>query len=213
MKLSRAPHDLHWLPNGNILTHQGTEIVEVDPRRSKIVWKFDVAKIAKAKRIEVHSVAPLPENLIMVAISGEGKILEIDRRGEVQHSIAMQRDKPDPHRDTRLVRPLGNGNYLVAHEGDGAVREYDRDGQVVWEFKVPMFGKQARGGHGPEAFGNSVFSAVTVGQRQYVDRHRQWHSILEVNHQKEIVWKVEQNDLQDITLAWVTTLEVFPMAP
>jgi hypothetical protein len=34
--------------------------------------------------------------------------------------------------------------------------------------------------------------------------------VLEVTPAKEIVWKIEQNDLPGITLAWVTTLEVLP---
>jgi hypothetical protein len=34
------------------------------------------------------------------------------------------------------------------------------------------------------------------------------HSILEVTPEKQIVWKVEQDDLKGITLAWVTTLHV-----
>ena len=33
------------------------------------------------------------------------------------------------------------------------------------------------------------------------------HSLLEVTPAKEIVWKLEQNDLPGITLAWVTTVE------
>jgi len=36
------------------------------------------------------------------------------------------------------------------------------------------------------------------------------HSVLEVSPRGEIVWKLEQNDLPGITLAWVTTLEVLP---
>jgi hypothetical protein len=36
------------------------------------------------------------------------------------------------------------------------------------------------------------------------------HSVLEVTPDKKIVWKLSQNDLPNITLAWVTTLEVLP---
>jgi hypothetical protein len=36
------------------------------------------------------------------------------------------------------------------------------------------------------------------------------HSVLEVTRDKEVVWKLEQNDLPSITLAWVTTLEILP---
>lgn len=36
------------------------------------------------------------------------------------------------------------------------------------------------------------------------------HSVIEVTPQKQIVWMIQQNDLPQITLAWVTTLEVLP---
>lgn len=210
MKIKHGPHDLHLLPNGNLLTHQGTEIIEVDLKTKKTVWSFDAKKLAKAERIEVHSVNPIPGGNVMVAVSGEGKLFEINRDGEVQHTITMSIDKPHPHRDTRLVRRLENGNYLVAHEGDGVIREYDRDSQVVWEFAVPLFGKSPAGGHGPTAFGNQAFSAVRLKNGNTLIGTGNGHSILEVNHAKEIVWKLEQNDLEGITLAWVTTLEVHP---
>jgi hypothetical protein len=36
------------------------------------------------------------------------------------------------------------------------------------------------------------------------------HSVLEVSPDKQIVWQLKQHDLPNITLAWVTTLEVLP---
>ena len=208
MEIKGSPHDMHWLPNGNILTHQKTELIEVDPKTSQIVWSFDAKTLGTAPKVEVHSVAPIADEKVMVALSGEGKIFEIDRDGQVHHEIKMKIDNPHPHRDTRLVRPLGSGNYLAAHEGDGVVREYDRAGNVVWEYDVPMFGREAADGHGPESFGNAVFSALRLKNGNTLIGSGNGHSILEVSPEKEIVWKVEQNDLPGIQLAWVTTLEV-----
>jgi hypothetical protein len=102
---------------------------------------------------------------------------------------------------------LPNGHYLVAHESDGAVREYDSKGKVVWEFEVPLFGKSPKGGHGPEAFGNSVFSATRLSNGNTLIGGGNGHCVLEVTPKKEIVWKLEQNDLPGITLAWVTRVE------
>src|SRR5258706_5907886 len=65
-----------------------------------------------------------------------------------------------------LVRKIANGNYLVAHESDGCVREYDAEGKIVWEFEVPLFGKERKGGHGPEAFGNSNRSEEHTSELQ-----------------------------------------------
>ncbi|QDV86247.1 Arylsulfotransferase (ASST) [Stieleria magnilauensis] len=211
VELKGAPHDIHVLENGNVLTHQGTEIVELDAQSREIVWRFDARSLATAEKVELHSIALLPDGHVMVALSGEGKIYEIDRDGKVHKQFDLKRDRPHPHRDTRLVRPVIDGDqwtYLVAQEGDGYVREYNRDGKIVWEYDVPLFGKQPKGGHGPEAFGDSVFSALRLPNGNTLIATGNGHSILEVTPEKQIVWQLDQHDLDDITLAWVTTLQV-----
>ena len=114
------------------------------------------------------------------------------------------------HTDTRLVRKLANGHYLACHESDGTAREYDDDGKVVWEYEVPMFGKEAKGGHGLEAFGNRLFSAVRLKNGNTLIGGGNGHCVLEVTPEKEIVWQLHQDELPNIRLAWVTTLEVLP---
>ena len=122
----------------------------------------------------------------------------------------LKRDRPNAHSDTRLVRKLENGNYLVCQESDGFVREYDGDGKVVWEYDVPLFGKQPKDGHGPEAWGDKCFGAVRLQNGNTLIATGNGHSVIEVTPKKEIVWHLEQQELPCITLAWVTTLEVLP---
>ena len=207
-------HDIHVLSNGNIMVQQQMrKIVEIDRQTKKIVWEYDAASSNgnTGKRIEVHAFQPLSNGNIMVAESGRGRIIEIDRDGKLQHEVQLKIDHPHPHRDTRLARKIGNGNYLVCHEGDGFVREYDRrSGKVVWEYEVPLFDKSKKGGHGLEAFGNSVFGAVRLKNGNTLIATGNGHSILEVTPKKQIVWQVHQDDLPGIRLAWVTTLEVLP---
>ena len=81
---------------------------------------------------------------------------------------------------------------------------------MTWEFEVPMFGKQPKGGHGPEAFGNKCFAAVRLANGNTLIATGNGHSVIEVTPAREIVWKIEQTDLPGITFAWVTTLEVLP---
>ena len=81
---------------------------------------------------------------------------------------------------------------------------------MVWEYEVPLFGKARKGGHGPEAFGNSVFSAIRLANGNTLLGGGNGHSVLEVTPNKEIIWKVEQHDLPGITLAWVTRVERLP---
>lgn len=202
-------HDAHLLANGNILTQQGFQkVVELAPD-GKVVWEYDSGKMNgnAGQRIEVHAFQRLENGLTMIAESGAGRIIEVDQDGKIHKEVKLKRNKPNAHSDTRLVRKLANGHYLVAHEADGAVREYDAAGKVVWEFDVPLFDKPKKGGHGPEAWGNSVFCAVRLANGNTLIGTGNGHSVLEVTPAKQIVWKVEQNDLPGITLAWVTCVE------
>ena len=206
-------HDLHHLPGGNILFQTSMQrLLEVDPKTNKTVWEYDAGKMNgnEGKRVEVHAFQRLPDGSTMIAESGVGRIIEVDRDGKIVRQIKLKVSKPDPHRDTRLVRKLDNGHYLVAHEGDGAVREYDAGGNVVWDYPVPLFGKQRKGGHGLEAFGNAVFSALRLPNGNTLIGTGNGHSVLEVTPDKKIVWEVHQDDLKGVKLAWVTTLEVHP---
>src|SRR6185436_6092410 len=207
-----AIHDAHILPNGNILLQQGwTKIQEVTPDK-KTVWEYDAAKMNgnEGKPVEVHAFQRLDNGLTMIVESGPARIIEVDREGKIQHEIKLKVNHPNPHSDTRLVRKITGGHYLVAHESDGAVREYDASGKIVWEYEVPLFGKERKAGHGPEAFGNSVFSASRLPNGNTLIGGGNGHCVLEVTPQKEIVWRVEQNDLPGITLAWVTCVERLP---
>lgn len=211
MKVS-AIHDASVLPNGNILLQQGwTKIVEVTPDK-KTVWEYDAGKMNgnEGKRVEVHAFQRLDNGLTMIAESGPARIIEVDKDGKIQREIKLKVNHPNPHSDTRLVRKMASGHYLVAHESDGAVREYDGDGKIVWDYEVPLFGKERKAGHGPEAFGNSVFSAARLANGNTLIGGGNGHCVLEVTPKKEIVWKLEQNDLPGITLAWVTRVERLP---
>jgi hypothetical protein len=200
-------HDAHVLPSGNILLQQGwTKIQEVTPGK-KVVWEYDAAKANAGQRVEVHAFQRLDDGLTMIAESGPARIIEVNANGAVKHEIKLKVEQPSAHSDTRLVRKLSNGNYLVAQEHDGVVREYDSTGKIVWEFAVPLFDKPRKPGHGPEAFGNSVFSASRLANGNTLIGAGNGHSVLEVTPAKEIIWKIEQNDLPGITLAWVTRVE------
>lgn len=205
-------HDIHVLKNGHILALQGAATVsEIDPATKKVVWSYDSAKQNgnASLKIEVHAIQPLDDGRVMIAESGAGRIIEVDRDGKLHSEMKLKINRPHPHTDTRLARKLSTGNYLVCHEGDGFVREYNsRSGEIVWEYEVPMFGKEPKGGHGPEAWGNKCFAALRLPNGNTLIATGNGHSVIEVTPKKEIVWKVEQLELPNITLAWVTTLEV-----
>jgi len=206
-------HDVHVLPDGNIMTQQGSsKVVEIDRAQHKVVWTYDsaISNGNAGQPVEVHSFQPLGEGRVMIAESGPARIIEIDRAGKLLHEVRLKVDHPHPHTDTRLARKLKGGHYLVCHEGDGVVREYDAASKVIWEYSVPLFGKEPKPGHGPEAFGNKCFAALRLPSGNTLIATGNGHGVLEVTPQKEIVWQIQQADLPGITLAWVTTLEVLP---
>ena len=200
-----AIHDLHLLPNGHLLYQDGwTRIIELDADR-RPVWEYDAKGNGNADRpVEVHAFQRLANGLTMIVESGPARMIEVDRGGNITHQFSLQVDTPSVHSDTRNARKTAAGTYLVAHEKDGVVREYDRDGKVIWEYDVPLFGKPRKGGHGPEAFGDQVYSAVRLENGNTLIGTGNSHSVLEVTPAKEIIWKIDQHDLPGITLAWVT---------
>lgn len=210
-------HDIHVLANGNVMVQQGgAKVAEIDRASRQVVWSYDSATANgnEGKPVEVHAFQPLDGGKrIMIAESGPARIIEIDRAGTILKEVKLKVEHPHPHRDTRLARKLGNGNYLVCHEGDGVCREYNGEsGEVVWEYEVPLFGKEPKGGHGLEAFGNALFAAVRLENGNTLITTGNGHGVIEVTPEKEIVWQLQQDDLKDagIRFAWVTTIEVLP---
>ncbi|MCA9152764.1 MAG: PQQ-binding-like beta-propeller repeat protein [Planctomycetales bacterium] len=204
-------HDIH-VQDGRVMLQRGAAgLAEIDLETKQVVWSYDSAtQNGNAGRpVEVHAFQPLGDDRIMIAESGPGRIIEINRAGELLKEISLKVEHPHPHTDTRLVRKLSTGNYLVCHEGDGTVREYNGEtGDVVWEYPVPLFGKRERPGHGPEAYGNKCFAAVRLANGNTLISTGNGHGVIEVTPDKQIAWQIQQHDLPKITLAWVTTLEV-----
>jgi len=204
-------HDIHLLPNGNILFNSGgSAVAEVTPKK-EIVWKYEAKPTGTNKgRVEVHACQRLADGNTMVAESGNKRIVEVDKGGKVVKEIPLTVNKPDPHRDTRMVRKLDSGNYLVCHEGDGCVREYDEKGKVVWEYKLDLNGRPRSGGHGPEGHGTEVFGAVRLKNGNTLIAGGNNNRVIEVDKDGKIVWSLDQKELPGVTLAWVTTLHALP---
>jgi hypothetical protein len=204
-------HDLHVLPDGNILVHTSpTRLVEVSPEK-KIVWEY----ISRPKEgydgpVEVHAFQRLADGITMIAESGNSRIIEVDRTGKIVKEVPLAVRRRDPHRDTRLVRKLENGNYLVCHEGEGRVKEYDGAGKVVWEYTLDLGGRPEAPGHGQEGHGNALYSAVRLPNGNTLIGGGNNNRVVEIDGRGKIVWSVDQKDLPGITLAWVTMVQVLP---
>jgi hypothetical protein len=204
-------HAIELLPSGNFLLHTAdATVVEMTPKK-EVVWKYEARPKAGYKgRVEVHAFQRLADGNTMVAESGNRRIVEVDKGGKIVKEVPLQVARPDPHRDTRMVRKLASGNYLVCQEADGIVREYDPKGKAVWEYKLDLGGRPASPGHGPEGHGTAVFGAIRLDNGNTLVAGGNNNRVLEVNKDGKVVWSIDQKELPGITLAWVTTLHVLP---
>jgi hypothetical protein len=204
-------HDVHRLSNGNFLFPTSrTTVVEMTPEK-KIVWSYTAQpKPGYSGAIEIHACQRLDDGSTMIAESGNARIVEVDRAGKIVQTVPLTVDKPNAHRDTRMVRKLANGHYLVCHEGDGKVREYDRIGKVVWTYALDLAGRPRSDGHGTEAHGTAVYGAVRLANGNTLIACGNGNRVIEVSPEGKTVWSLEQRELPGITLAWVTTLHVLP---
>ena len=209
MDLPNTAHDISFLPNGNVLLHTGTaSIKEVTPDK-KVVWEWDSKpRQGSTARVEIHGFQRLKNGLTMIAETGNRRIIEVDKDGKIIHEVPITVDRPDSHRDTRLVRKLDNGHYLASHEGDGMVREYDDKGTVVWSYKLDLAGRPEQGGH--DGHGTHVFSAIRLKNGNTLIGGGDNNRVIEVNPAGSIVWSVDYNELPGIRLFWVTTLQELP---
>jgi predicted secreted protein len=204
-------HDIHMLANGNLLTHTShTTIVEINSDK-KIVWKYEAKpKAGYNGRVEVHAFQRLADGNTMIAESGNTRIIEVNSDGKIVKEVPLKVAKPDSHRDTRMVRKTDAGHYLVCHEGEGTVREYDGEGKVVWEYTIDLAGRPRSNGHGVEGHGVELYGAVRLKNGNTLIAGGNNNRVVEVTADKKIVWQVDQKDLPEVTLAWVTTLHVLP---
>lgn len=201
-------HDLHLLPNGNLLVPTAADtIVELSPEK-EVVWRWQsTPKDDSVDRVEIHAFQRLDNGLTMVSESGNRRLIEVDREGRVHHEIGLQVEKPHWHKDTRLVRLTPDGTYLVAQENDGIVREYNRGGSIVWEYRMELAGPATptHRGHGTD-----VYSAYRLPGGNTLIGGGNNNRVLEVSPSGEIVWSLSSGEIPGIRLFWVTQLQALP---
>lgn len=181
-------HDVHMLPNGNILFHDSwTHMAEITLDK-KIVWEYDSAKQnVKGKRVDVHAFARLKNGETMIVESGRGRIIHVNKEGKLMKEFPLKKGATN----TRWARMTEQGHYVVASEAHG-VTEYDADGKVVWDY--PIQGRV----YGARRLKNgNMFICAGGGNR-----------ILEVTAKKEIIWEVSKKvPGTKIDLKWMTCIQ------
>ncbi len=183
-------HDIQLLDNGNILFHENwTTIIEMTLDK-KVVWTYDSSTMNgnKGKRVDVHAFQRLPNGTTMIAESGVGRIIEVDKDGKIQAEVKLQEGG---RQNTRMVRKLPNGNYLVCAENPGVVTEYNAKSEVVWEYAIKT----------------RVFGAIRLRNGNTLIASGGGAGVVEVTPENKVVWEIKDAVADGkIALKWMTFL-------
>ncbi|MCF7974348.1 MAG: hypothetical protein K9N55_11075 [Phycisphaerae bacterium] len=181
-------HDCWMLANGNVLVADGV-VREINPRTNEVVFQYRPKVTAGGG---AFSCQRLENGLTVIGENSTGRILEVDRDGQVVFEMPVKPYTPGNHHNLRMVRKLKNGHYLVCHSGEHHVREYTPEGDIVFDVAVS----------------NIAFSAVRldnghtlVGQIDF---------ITEFDAEGQTVWQFSNKQFEGLLISAICGLHVLP---
>jgi hypothetical protein len=185
--------DLQQLPSGNILfTYYQKKngaikggVCEITSEK-KEVFRFEIDG-------EVHSCQRLKNGNTLLTDNNNAQLIEVSPQKEVVKTISMNTNVKG-HKAIRIVRVLDNGNYLVCLSEDHLVVEYNPKGKVVNSFKSP----------------GDCFAAIRLQNGNTLISDGSACSVREVNHNGKVVWKITQDDFQELHLKWISGIQELP---
>ena len=187
-------HDVHLLPNGNILFHDSWTKTQEITLGKEVVWEYDSATMNgnEGKKVDVHAFDRLSNGETVIVESSVGRIIHVDQDGKLIKQVPLGKGGREK---TRLMRLLDNGHYLACAENPGVVSEYDANGKVVWEYEI----------------GTRVFGAIRLKNGNTLICSGSGNSVVEVTPKKEVVWEISKTiPGSKITLGWMTALQELP---
>ena len=115
-------HDVHLLPNGNILFHDSWTKTQEITLGKEVVWEYDSATMNgnEGKKVDVHAFDRLSNGETVIVESSVGRIIHVDKDGKLVKQVPLGEGG---RKKTRLMRILDNGHYLACAENPwGRVR-------------------------------------------------------------------------------------------
>jgi hypothetical protein len=187
-------HDVHLLPNGNILFHDTWTTLKEITLGKKVVWTYDSAKQNgnAGKRVDVHAFARLKNGNTMIVESGVGRVIEVDKKGKLAHQFLL---KKGGTQNTRWARHTPTGTLLVCSEQPGVVTEYNRKGEIVWDYLI----------------NTRVYGAIRLKNGNTLIASGGGKSVVEVTPAKKVIWQIKGKVPDtEIGLGWMTCLQELP---
>jgi len=176
------------LPKQHLLYAYGgkpTGVREID-RKQNVLWDY------VSQSPQVLAGERLPNGNTLLAEQGPSRVVEVNRKLEVVSSVNVPTSEKAFHRQLRLVHRLRNGNVLAAIEAEGAAREVDPNGEVVWEITGLT----------------DVYEALRLPHGNTLVACGTQKRVIEVTPAGKIVWELTAQDVPELNLTWITSLQV-----
>ncbi|MCP4454453.1 MAG: hypothetical protein GY809_23605 [Planctomycetes bacterium] len=181
-------HDCWMLANGHVLVADGV-VREIDPKTNEVVFQYR-PKVTKGGG--AYACQRLENGLTLIGENSTGRILEVDKDGDIRFELKVQPYKPGDHHNMRMVRKLRNGHYLVCHSGEHRVREYTPQGEIVFDVEVS----------------NLAFSAVRLENGHTLVG--QIDLITEFDAQGRTVWQFSNTQFEGLYINAICGLHALP---
>ncbi len=162
-----------------------TGIQEID-RQHNVTFDY------RASCEQVLTCDVLPNGNFLLAEQGPCRAVEVNPDGKVVSTVNLTTTEKGAHMQLRCLHRLQNGHLLACHEAEGIVREYDSDGTVVWEFPGVT----------------NVFEALRLPNGNTLIGCGTDKRIIEVTPEKQIAWELTSEDVPDLNLSWITSLQI-----
>jgi len=183
---ARSCQDVFLLPDGSILFNTRTDAKIVN-REKKIVWQY-----TPKGKTEVHSCAPLKNGNVLMTISGQSRIIEVDRKGKLVKEIkfaAISKSAGNAHMELRDSLKTDKGTYIVAFLSEGVFREIDENGKVLRTI-TPAGGKK-----------NTASSIVPLKGGNMLIGTGYGRTVVEMDKAGKVVWKLAET--ADLKMGYV----------
>ena len=185
---ARNCQDVFLLKDGSVLFNTG-DSAKIVSRDKKVVWEY------KPKgKCEVHSVAPLANGNVLMTLSGQSRIIEVDKDGKLAKEIKFKEISKfagNTHMELRDSVKTAKGTYMVAFLSEGLVRELDADGKVLRTIS-PAQGKR-----------NTASSIVPLKGGNTLIGTGYGRTVVEVDKDNKVVWSLAEKDVAGLSMGYV----------
>jgi len=182
-------NDIAYLKDGTILYCDKKE-VNITNRNNEILWTYKCDP-----KFEMHTASETKNgNILLVECGTPAKLLEINRNNKVKVEIEIPTNTDKKHRQFRNIRKTIDDTYLIPYLEGKKVCEFDKKGKLIRTIKAP----------------GDNYLAIRLKNGNTMIACGDAHCLIEVDINDNIVWRLDENDLEGNTLFFVADFEVLP---